>query len=133
MDTREQFVSDLLYYTRKGETIWVPLSSLPKEKRLPIPPNLDIFPAYVSFSGENDIFTYCIIETASDKKYYVFITYLKGNVAFILQQSELSNPYTLKALFDAAAKKTTEDMLREMKKSLEQAGYTVTPPLKEDC
>ena len=85
----------------------------------------------MTFSGENDIFTYCILETTSDKKHYLFITYLHGNVAFILQQSELANPYTLKALFDSAAKKTTEDLLRDMQKSLEDAGYTVHPPKKQ--
>lgn len=131
MDNREHFVNDLLFYTRKGEQKWVLLSSLPKEKRLPIPPNLDKYPAYVTFSGENDIFTYCILETTSDKKHYLFITYLHGNVAFILQQSELANPYTLKALFDSAAKKSTEDLLRDMQKSLEDAGYTVHPPKKQ--
>ena len=128
MDNREHFVNDLLFYTRKGEQKWVPLSSLPKDKRLPIPPNLDKYPAYVTFSGDKDKFTFGIFETIPNKKNYFFIAYVNGAPSFVLQQSELENPYTLKALFDAAAKKTLKDMLQEMKATLEAAGFSVSKP-----
>lgn len=128
MDNREHFVNDLLLYTRKGETTWVPLASLSKEKRQHIPHDLDRFPAYVTFSGDKDKFTFGIFETTSNKKNYFFIAYVNGAPSFVLQQSELANPYTLKALFDAAAKKTLKDMLQEMKTTLEAAGFSVSKP-----
>lgn len=128
MDNREHFVNDLLAYTRKGETMWVTLASLSEEKRQHIPHDLDRFPAYVTFSGDNDRFTFGIFETTPDRKNYFFIAYTNGVPSFVLQQSELSNPYTLKALYDAAAKKTINDMLQEMKATLEAAGFSVSPP-----
>lgn len=44
----------------------------------------------------------------------------------------MSNEETVQGIiFDSAAKKSTADLLRDMQKSLEDAGYTVHPPKKQ--
>ncbi len=110
MKTEEKFLQDVLTSTLKGEIKWAGCSFKEEISQL-------YESVYAAIQGVNSNFKMFIVKMRQSENPYFFVALMDGKKVMYMTSGEMDNPYTLSALYLAAAnpRESVENFIKHLK------------------